>query len=887
MAQTIHVVSHTHWDREWYRPFQIFRARLVDLVDALLDLLEAHPEYAAFHLDGQTAILEDYLEIRPEQESRLARHIREGRILIGPWYTQPDEFLVSGEALVRNLLRGRRIAQGYGACMDLGYLPDTFGHTGQMPQILAGFGFPAAIFFRGITADQVRSAFTWRGTDGTALLAIKLPDETAYSNFFYGLRSTLAAQGAIDWDVADRQLTQLRADSEASAVCEHLLWMDGVDHVYANPKTPSLIERANAIFADAQVIHSTLPVYVQAVRDADPDLVEQVGELRHANRAWRFQALLANVASSHIRIKQANHRCQNLLEKAAEPLSALAWLRGDTYPRSYLALAWEYLLQNHAHDSICGCSVDQVHREMNHRYDQVAQIGAVVQERALDFLAGQIDTSFVSQGDTALVVANPSRWARTETLVVDVPIASDDRRPLQFRDSTGREIRHQVLGITNRAPLRQPQFDVPSPRRRSVYHVALSGVELPPYSLTVLGVHTVVGPQRPVGTLFVGPRTMENAHLRATVEESGSLTLTHKPTGRTYRGLMVYEDSGDGGSGWQWIPPQVDQVKLSSGRPFELTRVQDGPLMAALQLTMHLRVPRGLDPTPYEADPARMRRTEETVDLPITTTLSLAADARHLDVAVEVDNRAQNHRLRVQFPTGITTDVCFADVAYDVIERTIAQPDSHDWLERQLGTYPHHSFVGVMDAEGGLAVLTAGTPEYEVIDDPQRTVAITLLRAFGRGAGEPHEYLDSQEPGPHAYRLALIPFAGSWQQADIVQASRTWSVAPTAWETPIESGPLPSGESLLRISGDSIDVTTVKLCESRASLLIRCVNLSDVAQTTTIAAAVPVSEAFRLDLAEERVAALPRNAQGSVRLELSPREIATIELTTPRTDEQG
>ena len=325
--------------------------------------------------------------------------------------------------------------------------------------------------------------------------------------------------------------------------------------------------------------------------------------MRHANRAWRFQALLANVASSHIRIKQANHRCQNLLERAAEPLSVLAWLGGGTYPRSYLALAWKYLLQNHAHDSICGCSVDQVHREMHHRYDQVAQIGAVVQERAMDFLAGQIDTSFVSPGDTALVIANPSRWAGTETLVVDVPIASDDRRPLQFRDSTGREIRHQVLGITNRAPLRQPQFDVPSPRRRSVYHVALSGVELPPYSLTVLGVHTVAGPHRPVGTLFVGPRTMENAHLRATVEESGSLTLTHKSTGRTYRGLLVYEDSGDGGSGWQWIPPQFDHVKLSSGTPFELTRVQDGPLVAALQLTMHLRVPRGLDPTPHEDRP--------------------------------------------------------------------------------------------------------------------------------------------------------------------------------------------------------------------------------------------------------------------------------------------
>ncbi len=887
MVQTIHVISHTHWDREWYRPFQVFRARLVDLVDALLDLLERHPEYAAFHLDGQTAILEDYLEIRPEQEPRLGHLIREGRLLVGPWYTQPDEFLVSGEALVRNLLRGRSIAQGYGACMDLGYLPDTFGHTGQMPQILKGFNCPAAIFFRGITADLVPSAFTWRGADGTALLALKLPDETAYSNFFYGMQSTLAAEGPIDWDTADAQLNELRTGSEALAVCEHLLWMDGVDHVYANPKTPALIGHADALFSDAKVKHSTLPAYVRAVLDAAPELVEQIGELRHANRTWRFQALLANVASSHIRIKQANHRCQTLLEKGAEPLSALAWLHGGIYPRSYLTLAWKYLLQNHAHDSICGCSIDQVHREMHYRYDQVAQIGTTVQERALDFLAEQVDTSFVNAGDTALVVANPLRWAREGTVVLDLPVASEHHGSLEIYDSSGHAIQHQILDVTQRAPLRQPRFDVPRPHRRAVYHVALDGIELPSYSLTALGVHTISGPRRPVGSLFVGPRTMENAHLRATVEPDGSLTLTHRETGRTYHGLLTFEDSGDGGSGWQWIPPQFDEVVHSSGTPFEFTRVQDGPLMAALQLRMQLRVPKGLDPTPYEADPARMRRTGATVDLPITVTLTLDADARYLDVDIEVDNRAANHRLRVHFPTGIATDVCFADVAYDVIERTIAQPDSHDWLERQLGTYPHHSFVGVGDAEGGLAVLTAGTPEYEVIDDPQRTVAITLLRAFGRGAGEPHEYLDSQEPGLHTYRLALLPFAGSWGQGEVLKTSRTWSAPPIAWETSTGPGSLSSGGSLLRISGESIDVTAVKLCESRASLLVRCVNLSDVAQSTTIATAAPVSEAFRLDLAEERVKALPRDAQGSLRLELSPREIATIELTTPRTDEQG
>lgn len=880
--QTIHVISHTHWDREWYRPFQVFRARLVGLIDDLLDLMDAQPEYAFFHLDGQTALLKDYLEIRPEQEPRLKRLIGEGKILVGPWYTQPDEFLVSGEALIRNLLLGRRIATYFGGCMALGYLPDTFGHTGQMPQILAGFGFPAAILFRGISHDHVPSAFTWRGTDGTAILTIKMPDETAYSNFFYGLQSTLAAGSPIDWAVADRQLAELRSISESTAVSDHLLWMDGVDHVYPNPKTPALIAHANAVLPGTHVIHSTLPAYVQATLEARPNLVEQNGELRHANRAWRFQALLANVASSHIRIKQANHACQTLLEKDAEPLCAFAWLHGGTYPRTYLDLAWKTLLQNHAHDSICGCSIDQVHREMRHRYDQVSQVGAIVQEKALDALTAQVDTSFATAEAHAFVLYNGTRYTRTGTVVVDVPVETDAPHSLVVRDSAGQVVPHQVLSVTTSAPLRQPRYDVPRPKRRQVYRMALDASALSPYSLTAFSVRTIAGPDRPQGTLFTGPRTMENTQLRASLESDGSLTLVHHATGHVYRGLLVFEDGGDGGDGWQWVPPQLDAVYLSTGTPVEVARIHDGPQMAAMRLTMQFRVPSRLHPTPHESDPARMQRSQEMVALPVEITLSLAAGSPRLDIEVALDNRALNHRLRLLFPTGVATQTCFADDAYDVVERPITQPDSHDWREPQLGTYPHHSFVGVTDGIAGLAILTAGTPEYEVIDDPQRTIAITLLRAFGRGAGEPHEYLDSQEPGPHAYRLAIFPFAGSWEEGGVVPESRLWVAPPVACEAGVHSGTIASGHSLLRIDGTSVDVTAVKLCEGRETLLVRCVNLSNAPQAATLALATPIREAYCLTLAEERTGSRPPGADGTVRVELAPRQIATVELVADR-----
>jgi len=165
---TIHLVSHTHWDREWHETFQQFRLKLVHLVDGLLHILATDEQYRFFMLDGQTIVLEDYLHMRPEKEAILKSYIQQGRILIGPWYILPDEFLVSPEATIRNLLEGDRTSLDYGAKMEIGYLPDTFGHIGQMPQILDGFGFKTACIWRGV-GDQPNE-FWWASPDGSRVL---------------------------------------------------------------------------------------------------------------------------------------------------------------------------------------------------------------------------------------------------------------------------------------------------------------------------------------------------------------------------------------------------------------------------------------------------------------------------------------------------------------------------------------------------------------------------------------------------------------------------------------------------------------------------------------------------------------------------------------------
>ncbi|MFL5626015.1 MAG: alpha-mannosidase, partial [Ktedonobacteraceae bacterium] len=176
------LVPHTHWDREWYQTFQQFRIRLVRTIDKLLDILDRDDKFRHFMLDGQTIVLDDYLEVRPEQEERLKKYTQTGRIQVGPWYLQPDEFLVSGEALIRNLQIGLQRAAEFATPMRIGYVPDCFGHIAQLPQILRGFGIDNAVFWRGVGSDAHKSEFYWAAPDGTRVLVIHLAAPVGYSN---------------------------------------------------------------------------------------------------------------------------------------------------------------------------------------------------------------------------------------------------------------------------------------------------------------------------------------------------------------------------------------------------------------------------------------------------------------------------------------------------------------------------------------------------------------------------------------------------------------------------------------------------------------------------------------------------------------------------------
>jgi mannosylglycerate hydrolase len=837
-----HVVSHTHWDREWYRTFEAFRMRLVALVDALLDLLDADPRYGPFYLDGQMRPVEDYAEIKPGQLGGLRLAFASGRLYAGPWYVQPDEFLVSGEAIIRNLLIGRQTARAWGTGADIGYAPDAFGHTAQMPQLLRGFGIGNVVLFRGITTDQVPSEFAWRSPDGSEVLCIKMPDDNAYSNWFYRLRDTLADTDRnvpLDAERVVADVAELLEDSiRERPTTANLLWMDGVDHIFPQPRTPEIIALINERMGDRVTVKSAgLAEFIEAVEEARPPLPVVEGELRISNRAWKLQALLTHVASSRINLKQRIHACETLLERWAEPWSAIACALDARMPATvpdlqpFVRYAWKTLLLNHPHDSICGCSIDQVHRDMLPRFDQVEQVGELVTRRSLQALADSVNTSWTPGDDhspsplAALVAFNPLGWRRTDAITADVyiPMTTDCETVGVYRD--GEEVPAYVEPLSSCHTLDQAAHDIPVGHGWKRYRVTFRA-EVAGFGISVYHVAPKVAAVRLHGEdgLSVGQHWIANGLVRVQATQDGTLRLDDLRTGRSYAGLLAFEDGGDHGDGYNYIPPREDRVIRTTDSAPDGSDVHIQAVTTGCGVALRIE---HLWYLPAKRDGDRRDGTEQAQEH-ILCEVTLSPGSPRVDIDVIVDNGARDHRLRVLFPTGAADARAYSvEQAFCVVERAIRKPDCTGWREPQPGTGPQKTWVDVSGSHQGLTVINQGLPECEVLDDADRTVAITLLRCTGQGVGLPEEQLDGQMPGHHAFRLALLPHVGSWREARVWQAAHAFNVPMRAVQTGLHAGPITDGHAFLDIGPETLVPSAVKRAEDGAGVVIRAYSLAD------------------------------------------------------------
>jgi alpha-mannosidase len=875
----LHVVPHTHWDREWYLPFEQFRFRLVRMVDRLISLLEQNPDYAHFSLDGQTVVLEDYLALRPENRARLAALIGAGRVAVGPWYVLPDEWLVSGEALVRNLLRGRRTAREFGGGMPVGYVPDMFGHIAQMPQILRGFGLENAILFRGLSGspEQLKSEFLWEALDGSRVLAVKLSDHLGYSN---------ALEIPAKTEAGLKKLREIAEERMPYATTPYLLGLNGADHREAEPDIARLAREASARFDDLDVVHSSLGAYMELLAQAvDRNALQVIrGELRQVNRGgggglWNF--LLPHVLSSRVYLKLANDRCQRLLERWAEPFAALAWAAGGVeYPKAFLDQAWAYLLKCHPHDDIGGCSVDAVHRSMAAHFEWAGQIGEQVRDESLKAVADRVDTTAVGAEEIPLVVFNPSPFPRSGLVTAKVRLPVDRRyKGITLTDPEGRDVPCSVGAAVKR--IHVPNFEAWPPDETGwvlEVPVRFRAEAVPGLGWAVFTVKTQRKPVPLAGPLVTGINRMENEHLAVTVQPNGALTVTHKASGRTYLDLGAFEDGADIGDGYTYSDPREDRVYSSVGCPAEISLVESTPFAATYRVDLRWRLP-------ASATPDRQGRSEETAELHMTQFITLEAGARRVDIRTVVSNNIKDHRLRVLFPTGIGTDRSYAATQFGVVERPIATRETPlaDWNEQDPAEQQMVGFAGVEGSKGegsggepgrrspasapdgrpGLALLAQGLLEYAVLDRPDRALALTLLRATTNLASPdtqtrwfscgPEVFTpEGQCQGTHEFRYAIFPYEGGREKAGVVSEAEAHNHPFETFQTAGgHAGTLALRGGFVTVQGGLV-LSAVKQGEDRPSLIVRLYNPGIEWAAGAVRLNIPVKEAWRVDLAEER-----------------------------------
>jgi 2-O-(6-phospho-alpha-D-mannosyl)-D-glycerate hydrolase len=899
----IHVISHTHWDREWYLTHEQFRLRLVALVDRLLDLLDADPSYKHFHLDGQTIVLEDYLEIRPEQEPRLRRAIEAGRILIGPWYVMPDEFLVSGESLVRNLVRGHRISRQYGVPMPVGYLPDLFGHVGQMPQIWRQFGLDNTILWRGFGGPNAE--YWWDAPDGSRVLMMHLPPE-GYCN---------ATRIVFDPDAMMARADEKVGFERARTRTGQALLMNGVDHVEPHAAIPVLIDRLSSV-ADQRATHSTLPAYVDAVRRAvereRPVLETVTGELRSGTD---YANLLPGVLSARVYLKQQNAQVQTLLESYAEPLSVFASRLGARYPAGELRYAWKTLLQNHPHDSICGCSIDAVHEENMTRFVRARQVATAVADRALDAIADQVPAA--APGVVRAIAVNPDLVERAQVVetFIDLPIDSAEPwrrvdaqaldRPIVFWpadaaidqvvDGTGRPAEFQVVREERIVSHVMSRYETPWALNVRRLHVLWWAQALPPCGyaafdlrIEAAGAARLVPYAAGYGRRLVtaGERSAENERVKLSVNDDGTFQVTDKASGVTYSRVAAFEDVGDVGDEYNFCPPASDRLVTSAeARVVRSARTVAGPLRAAFRVDLELALP-------ASASGDRRQRSVDTVVVPVSVEATLDAGAPRVAFSVSVDNRARDHRLRILFPCGAErVDSARADTAFDVVARPARTPvPASIRNEAPVSSAPMISVVDAGDDEIGATVIGKGLNEYEIVSEPA-SIGLTLMRAVGDLSRDDLSTRPSGQAGPlvatpgaqclgtYVFEMAFEPRGASPSAAEMLASARAHVVQPRVVVAIKANGSAPAMRSFLMIDRPTggVVLSALKQAEDRPNAVVRLFNPGDREARATLRTDEPIVEAFALNLLEERQTGIMVE-NGALALNLKPHQIQTIEI---------
>lgn len=868
MTKLVHVIPHTHWDREWY--FTTSRSKVYLLKDLgdVLDNLEKNSGYDRFVLDGQSSLIEDYLTWRPEDKPRIKQLVIDGKLILGPWYTQTDQFVISGESIVRNLQYGIDIADTLGGHMNIGYVPDSFGQESSMPQIYRGFGIHDTMFWRGVSdEDSHYNEFIWQGEDGTKVNVYQIP-------FGYYIGGIINEQ---------HLATLMKEEPFASLVkrskTNHIMFPNGFDQAPPRKDLPNVIEKLNTLNPKFHFVVSSIQEYVDAVKKEQPKLNVLSGELTNGKN----MRIHKSIYSSRSDLKKMNTQIQFYLTNVLEPVLTIGEHYGVKYPKEAIHHLWKLMFENAAHDSIGSCVSDTTNEDIYMRYKKVRDISTNLVEITLRQVAVQIKKP--NQYDVTLTLFNtlPYKRSRIVQAIVYVPdlnfsLVNRNDRKIPFVIERAVDESEYILAQTIRLDPSK-NFYVPT-------HVYKATISINVKDLPSMGYEQLyIKKDHKTNERLTKAvqNSIENEFFKLTVERDGSLTIYDKEAQRIYTKQAVLEENGDDGDSFNYSPPRNDLI-LYSTQQKHTVNISQSSLVSNITIKFDFKVPKTL---------AERQQKKLTTKMPVIMHIRLSKGSRIINFSIDIDNRLPlDHRLCVDFATGISSKASFADLQFGTIQRPVYRTkemalwkkSKENWNEKPITIDTCQSFAALSNDQQTVAVLPQGVREYEIIGDRYSIIRLTLFRSYGmmgktdllyrpgRASGEKVIATPAAELNKKlSFSFGLYIKETNFEQAKVTQIAKTFNSPIQPYEyadflngrlifklDDVEQQLADQG-SILYASGD-LTLSVLKKAHHRSGYIARFYNGSVANQEMVrLCFAKKPARVEIVDLLEHKLKALPLN----------------------------
>ncbi|MBU3101981.1 MULTISPECIES: mannosylglycerate hydrolase [Clostridium] len=770
MKTKVHVVPHSHWDREWY--FTTSRSKIYLMKDFkdVIDTLENNDEFKYFMIDAQASLLDDYLNWMPEDESRIKSLVQKGKLIIGPWYTQTDQLVISGESIVRNLYYGIERCKDFGDYMKVGYVPDSFGQSAQMPQIYSGFGIKDSLFWRGVSDDMTDcTEFNWKGSDGTVAFAVQIP-----YGYFYG--------GNIPEDIDELKvyLEEQVGRLKKVASTNNVYFPNGFDQAPIRINLPEILKKANEIDKENEYVISSIENYIKSVKAEKNDFKELEGEFV----TGKHMRIHKSIFSSRADLKMMNNHIENYIVNVVEPILAMSHVLGNEYPHTIMKDIWKLMFGNAAHDSIGACNSDTTNEDVYMRYKQARDLSVNLLELHMRLVATKIKKN---DEEITLTLFNAYPKDRSEVIEFEAFIPQED---FIIKNVYGKELRYVIKAkedissyVLDQTIRLNPSKKIYIPSKVYKATIVLMAEDIPS-----MGYCQVVFELNKKNNFLHEEsegNVIENNYYKIYAKSNGTIDILDKTSNKIYKNQAVFEENGDAGDSYNYSPPREDLL-ISSLDSKSQIKVLKSKIEEELLIQYDMKVPCSLE---------ERAKGIVSIDMKVEVNVSLKENQNVISFNVDLENKSFSHRVRVLFNAEIASKLSIADQQFGIISRkTVLEEDiklweSSEglWQEKPITIEPMQSFVTLEDGKRGLCVITQGVREYQIVGEKYDTIALTLFRTFsymgrenllyrpGRSSGEKIvETPDAQLIGKLKFTFGVHIFNCEFDEANIANIAKKY-----------------------------------------------------------------------------------------------------------------